>query len=552
MTTLNKYELYCETESARVYVWDEQTPAVCPNNNGHTIDTDSIMIVDRISQNITSIQGKNFTGTGYEDVKLDAENNLRIHLANPLSSFGHVSVETPIPTIQIDGDYGLRPDDILSTAKGGCSVDSANGTFIVNSGTSSGYADIQSVRRHKYRAGQGTLEMFTALFEPGITGMTMLAGMTTEFSGIYVGYNDVDFGILHENGGMFEVHVLSLDNGVTSGNSTLNLVLNDVQHNITLTPDQTTSYNAWEIEQEFTSISDWNAYQNENEILLISDFAQSRDGTYSTNHGTLDRLKYGISKTKSWTKQTDWNFDTMDGNGPSGMILNPLKGNVFKIQVQYLGYGNTKLFIENEDTGKFSLVHVLKWSNKNTSVVYTNPSFRPKISISNKTATVNRQVVAGSMAIFNEGEIKFRRNPRSFSITKVGVGTTLINLITLRNSAYFRNNMNTMEIIPQFISISNTSAQDSNTTIHLVINHPFENYTNYKYISRDQSCVEYHNESNEITDFLSIGTYNLGDSNSYTINLNDISLESYQTLSIFGKTNTQTAEISVSISWIED
>lgn len=552
-TTLNKYELYCETESERVFVWNETTPTVCPNNIGHTIDTDSIMIVDRISQSTTTIQGKNFTSSGYQDVVLDAEDNLKVHLANPLTGFGNVSVETPVPTIQIDGDFGLRNDDMISTAKGGCSVDHSNGTMIINSGTSSGYADIQSIRRHKYRPGQGTLAMFTAMYEPGTTGMTMLAGITTEFSGLYFGYNGPDFGILHENGGMFEVHALSVDSGVTSGNSTINLTLNDIQYDITVTPDKSESYLAWEIQEYFTSVTEWNAYQNENEVILISDFSQSRSGSYSVSHNwTLDRLKAGVSKTKTWTKQSDWNFDKLDGTGPTGMILDHQKGNVFKIQVQYLGFGNSKLFVENENTGKFSLVHVLKWSNKNTSVVYTNPSFRPKISISNKTATVNRSITTACMSMFNEGPIVNRRNSRSFSITKVGVGTTLMNLITLRNSSYFRNNINTMEVIPQFISISNISAQNSNTTIYLAMNYEFEDFTNYKYVSRDKSCVEFNSESNEIDTLDAIATYNLGDSNSYTINLSDIALESYDRLSIFGRTNTQTAEISVSITWIED
>lgn len=556
MTTLNKYELYCQTESARVYVWDTETPTVCPNNNGHTIDTNSIMITDTVSKTSTTIQAQNKTGTEFKDLLLDTEDNLKIHIANPLSSFGHISVEQPIPTIQLDGDYGFRPSDVITTAKGGCSVAAENNVFKVNSGTASGYADVQSVRRHKYRPGQGTLAMFTAMFEPGITGVKMLAGLTTEFSGIYFGYNGLDFGILHENGGMFDVHNLSIDNGVTSGNSTFTLTLNDEVHNIYITPDKSTSYNAWEVQEYFTSVTDWNAYQNENNVLIISDFSQTRTGTFSTTHGTFDQLKTGISKTKTWVKQTDWNFDKMDGTGPSGMIFNPLKGNVFKLQIQYLGYGNTKCFIEDENTGKFTLVHVLKWSNKNTSVVYTNPSFRPKISMSNDgNGTISRQIISPCMSVFNEGKIVYKRNPRSYSMTKVGIGTVYTNVLTIRNCAYFRNNINVTEVIPKFISISNVSAENSNTTIILMINHPFENYTNYQYVASDKSVMEYNIESNTVNsldDLEILGIYNLGNQNSYTINFEDIEIEPYQTLSIFGKTNTNTCELSVSITWIED
>ena len=48
--TVYQYRLYCETEDAYVEVWDTEAPTVCPNNNGHTIDTDSITVIDKITQ----------------------------------------------------------------------------------------------------------------------------------------------------------------------------------------------------------------------------------------------------------------------------------------------------------------------------------------------------------------------------------------------------------------------------------------------------------------------------------------------------------------------
>lgn len=51
MTELNKYRIYCTTESTNVFVWSETTPTVCPNNNTHTIDDDSIVIVESTVNN---------------------------------------------------------------------------------------------------------------------------------------------------------------------------------------------------------------------------------------------------------------------------------------------------------------------------------------------------------------------------------------------------------------------------------------------------------------------------------------------------------------------
>ncbi len=51
MKKLLKYRIYCITESAYVYTWKETTPTVCPNNNSHTIDSNTISQLDKIQEN---------------------------------------------------------------------------------------------------------------------------------------------------------------------------------------------------------------------------------------------------------------------------------------------------------------------------------------------------------------------------------------------------------------------------------------------------------------------------------------------------------------------
>lgn len=52
---INNYRLFCNTESAFVTVWNVNTPKVCPNNNMHLIDNDSITIIDNVSSNASNI-----------------------------------------------------------------------------------------------------------------------------------------------------------------------------------------------------------------------------------------------------------------------------------------------------------------------------------------------------------------------------------------------------------------------------------------------------------------------------------------------------------------
>jgi len=50
MADLYKYRLYCSTEDQYVNTWEESIPTVCPNNNGHTIISGSIVIIESIME----------------------------------------------------------------------------------------------------------------------------------------------------------------------------------------------------------------------------------------------------------------------------------------------------------------------------------------------------------------------------------------------------------------------------------------------------------------------------------------------------------------------
>jgi hypothetical protein len=48
-TEVHYYRYYCQTESNFVYKWDTSAPSTCPNNQHHTIDSNSITIIDTVS-----------------------------------------------------------------------------------------------------------------------------------------------------------------------------------------------------------------------------------------------------------------------------------------------------------------------------------------------------------------------------------------------------------------------------------------------------------------------------------------------------------------------
>jgi hypothetical protein len=50
MTTVNRYKIWCNTENDYVYDWNDTEPTTCPNDTGHSIDAESISIVEHVSE----------------------------------------------------------------------------------------------------------------------------------------------------------------------------------------------------------------------------------------------------------------------------------------------------------------------------------------------------------------------------------------------------------------------------------------------------------------------------------------------------------------------
>jgi hypothetical protein len=72
LTIVNKYRLYCNTETAYVYDWAESEPTTCPNNTAHSIDSTKTTIVEVQGKNPTSAEGVPLVDTagGFNDSSL--------------------------------------------------------------------------------------------------------------------------------------------------------------------------------------------------------------------------------------------------------------------------------------------------------------------------------------------------------------------------------------------------------------------------------------------------------------------------------------------------
>ena len=140
---------------------------------------------------------------------------------------------------------------------------------------------------------------------------------------------------------------------------------------------------------------------NSTQIIGVGD---DEDGFFFGYNGATFGVMRRRNSSDTWTAQSSWSEDTMDGSGPSGMTLDQTKLNVLEVQYQWLGSGQIIFKVENPDTGMFVDVHKIKYANSNTVPSVYNPSFPMHLSVVNSGNLTNLTLKTASLAGFVEGK----------------------------------------------------------------------------------------------------------------------------------------------------
>jgi hypothetical protein len=200
-SALYKYRLWCQTESNYVYSWNSEPPISCANNTGHSIDSNSVTVIDQINRNVTFLQGYTNSGNNTLTVPVDEEGRLITHF--PESAFGEMLTADASPVIQTCFVYTINTEQVSTNALGIGSVSHSNNFALINSGAASNSSAQMMTRRFlKYKSGQGARVLFTTIFSPGVEGSYQLAGLGNNENGFFFGYNGTDFGIVRRSNGL--------------------------------------------------------------------------------------------------------------------------------------------------------------------------------------------------------------------------------------------------------------------------------------------------------------------------------------------------------------
>ena len=361
--------------------------------------------------------------------------------SNDKAAFGALAIAELSPYSVLDPLRGFdwRSHEKFTSGTGALSEIADSGTskeFKVSSGTSvGGYGVYRSKRSLGYLAGIGSLGRFTARFSSPVALTIQRAGLQNIGNELAFGYEGTSFGIMYKRSARPEIRTLTI---TTASNQATNITvtLNGVGFTVPVT-NGSAQVNAEEI-ASFTGYGAWAAYANGSTVIFQAQTVGALNGTYSAVPnsgnfvGSFTQSKAGATGTETFITQANWNENTLLSGD---FILDPTKGNVYQVQLQYLGYGAIRFFVESPVTGSFILVHTIKYANSFTEPSLDNPDFKIGIIVASTGSTTNMSVHSGSMALFHETSSRIPIETDSHLFTRSGVGTTITSLLALRKTA---------------------------------------------------------------------------------------------------------------------
>ena len=193
------------------------------------------------------------------------------------------------------------------------------------------------------------------------------------------------------------------------------------------------------------------------------------DGYFFGFNGTTFGILHRNASSDTWVAQASWNGDKADGTGASAFNLNKTYGNVYMIKYPYLGYGDIMFFIEDSNTGRFILVHTIKYANTTATTQLSNPNLYFFARSLNAGSTTNCIVYVGSVGVFLSGERAFVTNPKwATDNNKTGVTAETV-ILSVKNATRYNGVLNRSLVRLNSMSVGTDAAAGKVTVIRLRI-----------------------------------------------------------------------------------
>jgi hypothetical protein len=425
-----------------------------------------------------------WTGTNWKATHTLAAAN--VHTELDKTAFGELAVAEHTPEVQVSAVVGLRDEMQQVFAGTGAGVAATGGNFLVTSGTSpAGFASLLTARSATYRSGQGLRIAFTALFDAPQAGSIQLAGAINSEDALAVGYDPAGvFSFVRGYDGAGEIQELQVTTPA-GGAENATVTVDGVGYTVALTSG-TVQHNAYELAVSLQAQVPNYTFTSADDLVVALAASPTAAGAFAFTSGTAvatwTQIKAGVAPTFDFVNIADWTH-------PPSWTLDHTKGTPFIIKIQYLGYGGITLWGENPVTAKLELLHIYGYANQHTTPSVDNPTFRIGWAVQNLGNTTSLTMGGASAGAFVEGKKVFDGRGRPVSSEIAGLGTTRLNLLTLRNRSVMAGRVNRVNIYPRLLVLS--AAHNKTVIFHIDIGTTFSGDLLFEYLDEVNSAIEF-------------------------------------------------------------
>ena len=153
----------------------------------------------------------------------------------------------------------------------------------------------------------------------------------------------------------------------------------------------------------------------------------SQNGMFLELDGTVlsfvERSYVSGSTVDTKVNQSSWNYDKMDGTGPSKMTLDITKAQILWMDIEWLGLGTVRMGFVID--GKFILCHQFHHANLITSTYITTASLPLRYEIENTGTTSGSSILKQICStVISEGGYELRGLQQAVSIPITAARTT--------------------------------------------------------------------------------------------------------------------------------
>lgn len=174
-------------------------------------------------------------------------------------------------------------------------------------------------------------------------------------------------------------------------------------------------------------------------------------------------------------KQSDWNIDTLDGNGPSGYTVDFTKGQIYAITYGYLGFAPI-VFSIKRDNDNWIPFHIIKYPNTETKTHISQPYLPLRAEVDNTGSGLPIEIGIGSIdvGVFNGGKTDSSSRADGFVLSDLKTVPQILTaagdmIIALRGKQLLATRKNKVSVLLNTISFS-TDGSNKGVTLEIIKN----------------------------------------------------------------------------------